>query len=82
MRVLIPLIALSLQAAPPELALPDMVPIGARVWVAPLGPGAWVTTFTHGMGKDGEIPANGLILEKDGACVLVDPGWEPAQTAS
>lgn len=64
---------------PPGLALRQMTPIGARTWVAQLGPRTWVTSFTHRMDDGTVYPANGLLLERGGRCVLVDPGWEPAQ---
>lgn len=79
-RALLPLIALTLQAATPELALPAMAPIGVRVWVARLALGAWVTSFTHRMDDGMVVPANGLAIVRGGRCALVDPGWEPAQT--
>ena len=64
-----------------ELAQPDMKAIAPDVWVAKLADGTWVFSFTHQM-DDGKtvFPANGLAVDTADGAVLVDPGWEPAQT--
>jgi glyoxylase-like metal-dependent hydrolase (beta-lactamase superfamily II) len=63
-----------------ELALPSMQRLRPGLWVSKLAPGLWVTSFTHRMDDGTVYPANGLLVASDTATILVDPGWEPAQT--
>lgn len=83
MRLLLPALCLSLWAGGPptalELAKPRMQTLGEDVWVAPLAPGVWVTSFTADLEPGVVYPANGLLIEVPGGSVLVDPGWRAAQ---
>ena len=63
-----------------ELARPDMEAIAPDVWVAKLAPRTWVISFTHLIDPKTRYPANGLAVDTAEGAVLVDPGWEPAQT--
>lgn len=63
-----------------ELARPGMQPIAPDVWVTKVAPGTWVISFTHLLDGKLMFPANALAVDTADGAVLIDPGWEPAQT--
>lgn len=63
-----------------ELAKPGMQAIAPDVWTAQVAEGTWVLSFTHLLEGTTVYPANGLAVDTPEGAVLVDPGWEPAQT--
>ncbi len=63
-----------------ELAIEPMAPIGDSVWVAKIGEGLWVFTATGAISSGAVFPANGMLLETKTGSVVVDPGWNAAQS--
>ncbi len=63
-----------------ELAKPGMQAIAPDVWVAPLAERSWVISFTHLLDDKTVYPANAMALDTPDGAVLIDPGWEPAQS--
>jgi metallo-beta-lactamase class B len=77
----LPLFALSLAACTPAAA-PAPEPetrLSADVQVRRIAPGLWVHTTWMDLGG-APYPANGMLLETPDGSVLVDTGWNEAQT--
>lgn len=63
-----------------ELAVPAMRRIAKTTWVSQLTQRVWIHTTTTPLGKEGFYPANGLVVESEHDALLIDTGWELAQT--
>lgn len=57
-----------------ELALPDMERLGPTVWVKPLAPDVWVTSFTFNTPDLGYVPCNGIIVGDPAGATIIDTG--------
>lgn len=60
-----------------EQAQPKPVPVVFKQLTA----GVWMHTSIKRMEKWGDVPSNGLIVEKGAASILVDTAWDDQQTA-
>ena len=65
-----------------EFAIEPMIAIGDSVWVAQIGQGLWVVSFTGVLDSGTVYPANGMLLETKTGSVVVDPGWSGVQAKS
>jgi metallo-beta-lactamase class B len=62
-----------------QLAVDDMERIAPTVWVGPIAPGIWVTSYTFDTPDLGWVPCNGLIMGSGSGATIVDTGNTPEQ---
>jgi glyoxylase-like metal-dependent hydrolase (beta-lactamase superfamily II) len=65
-----------------EAALPGMRRIDETVWLDRLSPNVWLHTTTSPVDGLGYYPANGAIVVDGNEALLIDTGWNAAQTAA
>lgn len=65
----------------PVAAAEATQPTPVPVVFTQLTAGVWMHTSIKRMEKWGDVPSNGLIVEKGDASLLVDTAWDDAQTA-
>jgi hypothetical protein len=63
-----------------ELGVASMQRIAPTVWVSQIGERVWLHTTTMRLPGIGFYPANGLVIEDADGSLLVDTGYESAQT--
>lgn len=76
------LLALSLAACtpPPAPAPEPETRLSADVQVRRIAPGLWVHTTWMDLGNGNPYPANGMLVETADGSILIDTGWNEAQT--
>jgi metallo-beta-lactamase class B len=57
----------------------EIVRLAPDVWVRRLSPSVWIH-ITMGIYRGAPVPSNGLLVTNDSSAVLLDTGWNPAQT--
>jgi glyoxylase-like metal-dependent hydrolase (beta-lactamase superfamily II) len=58
-----------------EIAVPAMQRISDTLWLGQLTPDVWLHTTTHVLPEVGYYPANGAIVVRGNASLLIDTGW-------
>jgi len=74
------LLALALAACAPTAAPAPELRLSDEVQVQRVAPGLWVHTTWEELPGIGPYPANGMLLETPEGSVLIDTGWNDAQT--
>jgi len=63
-----------------EIAMPGMRRIAGNVWLGRLTDSVWIHTTTHVIDGVGYYPANGAIVVDGAESLLIDTGWNDADT--
>jgi metallo-beta-lactamase class B len=65
-----------------EIATPEMHRVSDTLWIGRLTPNVWIHTTTHVIDGAGYYPANGAIVIDGTESLLIDTGWNDADTTA